>query len=68
LPSFSTLNGTSQMMQRSAPLRYELISEVSPLFRPNSSMTAMRSWLPVLVRSWWMNSTVRVMAVLKPRQ
>jgi hypothetical protein len=36
--------------------------------RPNNSTTAIRSWDPVEVRSWWMNCTLRVTAVENPMQ
>ena len=61
-------NGTSLISARSTPARYEASSEVSPELRPNSSTMAMRSWDPAEVRSWWMNSTLRVTAVEKPMQ
>ncbi len=61
-------NGTSEMIARSTPDRYAETSDVSPLYRPNTSTMASRSCDPALVRSWWMKMTVRVMAVEKPMQ
>ena len=61
-------NGTSLITARSTPDRYAETSEVSPLYRPNTSTTARRSCEPALVRSWWMKITVRVIAVEKPMQ
>ncbi len=66
--SFSTSNGTSLMIARSIADRYADTSDVSPLYRPNTSTTASRSCEPALVRSWWMKITVRVTAVENPMQ
>ncbi len=44
-------NGTSLITARSTPDRYADTSEVSPLYRPNTSTTARRSCEPALVRS-----------------
>ncbi len=56
------------MIARSTPARYPVMREVSPLYRPKSSTTAIRSCEPVEVRRLWMNCTPRVTAVEKPMQ
>ena len=61
-------NGTSLISARSTSDRYADTRAVSPLLRPNSSTTAIRSWLPAGVRSEWMHSTLRVTAVENPMQ
>jgi hypothetical protein len=41
---------------------------VNPAYRPNTSITRIRSWEPAVVRREWVISMVRVMQVLNPMQ
>ena len=56
------------MKRSEAVATLRLLGALSPERRPNNSMTAMRSWLAVVVRSRVIASTERLTAVEKPMQ